>query len=164
MDPTHVQPISIAAAVLTISTSRNEKNDKSGAIIRDSLTKQNIPICFYQIVQDDKRSIQYALLEALTIDEVNCVILNGGTGITHDDCTIEAVEPLLHKRIDGFGELFRHLSYADIGTRSLLSRATAGIIDQKAVFCIPGSSGAVTLAMESLILPEVKHILTHARS
>jgi len=164
MDPTHIQPVSIAAAVLTISTSRNEENDKSGAIIRDLFAKQNIPVSAYKIVADDKRSIQYALLEALAIDEVNCIVLNGGTGITHDDCTIEAVEPLLHKRIEGFGELFRALSHADIGTRSLLSRATAGIIDKKAIFCIPGSTGAVTLAMESIILPEVRHILTHARS
>ena len=164
MDPTHIQPISIVAAVLTISTSRNEGSDKSGAIIRDLFTKQNIPVSSYKIVPDDKRSIQYALLQALAIDGVNCIILNGGTGITHDDCTIEAVEPLLHKRIEGFGELFRALSHADIGTRSLLSRATAGIIDQKAVFCIPGSPGAATLAMESIILPEVRHILTHARS
>jgi len=164
MDPTHIQPISIAAAVLTISTSRNEGNDKSGAIIRDLFMKQDIPVLFYQVVPDDKDSIQHTLLEGLAIEGVNCIVLNGGTGITHDDCTIEAVEPLLQKRIEGFGELFRHLSYADIGTRSLLSRATAGIIDQKAVFCIPGSTGAVTLAMESIILPEVKHILTHARS
>ncbi|MCL2460889.1 MAG: MogA/MoaB family molybdenum cofactor biosynthesis protein [Euryarchaeota archaeon] len=164
MDPTHIQPISIAAGVLTISTSRNKENDKSGAIIRELFAKQNIPVLVYQIIPDDKRSIQHALLEALAVDEVNCIVLNGGTGITHDDCTIEAVEPLLHKCIDGFGELFRSLSYADIGTRSLLSRATAGIIDEKAVFCIPGSSGAVTLAMEAIILPEVKHMLTHARS
>ena len=164
MDQTHIQPISIAAAVLTISTSRNEGEDKSGAVIRDLFAKQNIPVSVYKVVPDDKLSIQYAVLEALAIDGVNCIVLNGGTGITHDDCTIEAIEPLLHKHIEGFGELFRHLSYADIGTRSLLSRATAGIIDQKAVFCIPGSTGAVTLAMESIILPEVKHILTHARS
>lgn len=164
MDPTHIQPISISAGVLTISTSRSAGNDKSGAIIRDLFTKQNIPVLVYQVISDDKRHIQHALLGALAIDGVNCIVLHGGTGITHDDCTIEAVEPLLHKRIEGFGELFRSLSYADIGTRSLLSRATAGIIDQKAVFCIPGSTGAVTLAMESIILPEVKHILTHARS
>jgi molybdenum cofactor biosynthesis protein B len=164
MDKTHMPPVSIGAAVLTISTSRNEGNDKSGAIIRDLFTRENISVFVYQIVPDDKRSIQYAVLEALANDGVNCIVLNGGTGITYDDCTIEAVEPLLHKCIEGFGELFRHLSYADIGTRSLLSRATAGIIDQKAVFCIPGSTGAVTLAMESIILPEIKHILTHAGS
>ncbi|MDR2855061.1 MAG: MogA/MoaB family molybdenum cofactor biosynthesis protein [Methanomicrobiales archaeon] len=164
MDPTHIQPISIMAAVLTISTSRNEGNDKSGAIIRDLFARENIPVSAYKVVPDDKRSIQYELLQALAIDGVNCIIINGGTGITHDDCTIEAVEPLLHKRIEGFGELFRALSHADIGTRSLLSRATAGIIDQKAVFCIPGSTGAVSLAMEAIILPEIRHILTHARS
>ena len=164
MDPTHIQPVSIVAAVLTVSTSHNKETDKSGSIIQELFLENDIPVAHYQIVKDDKRAIQHAVLSALAIEGVNCIVLTGGTGITHDDCTIEAVEPLLHKRIEGFGELFRSLSYADIGTRSLLSRATAGIIDKKAVFCIPGSTGAATLAMKSLILLEIGHILTHARS
>jgi len=94
--------------------------------------------------------------------KANCVIVNGGTGLTHDDCTIEAVAPLLEKKIDGFGEIFRYKSSVQIGTASMLSRAVAGIIYGKAIFCIPGSTPAVTLAMEELILPEIAHIISHA--
>ena len=90
----------------------------------------------------------------------NCIIVNGGTGLTHDDCTIEAVLPLLDKKIDGFGELFRMISYKEIGSSSMLSRAIAGICDGKVIFCIPGSTAAVTLATKDLIIPEVVHILS----
>ena len=92
----------------------------------------------------------------------NCIVFNGGTGLTDDDCTIEAVLPLLEKRIDGFGELFRMKSLQEIGTASMLSRAVAGVIRGKAIFCIPGSTPAVTLATKELILPEIAHILSHA--
>ena len=85
-------------------------------------------------------------------------ILNGGTGLTSDDCTIEAVEPLYEKKIDGFGELFRMKSYEEIGPAAMLSRASAGIIRKHVVFCIPGSNAAVKLAMSSLIIPEIRHI------
>ncbi len=160
MDPSHVQQFPITAAVITVSTSRTEKEDTSGSIIKELLAKQDIPTIFYSVIPDTIPAIRTALTGALTT--CNCVIINGGTGITHDDCTIEAVEPFLEKKLDGFGELFRMKSYEDIGTRTVLSRAIAGIIDKKAVFCIPGSTGAVTLAMEEIILHEIRHILTHA--
>ena len=92
----------------------------------------------------------------------NCIIFNGGTGLTHDDCTIEAIAPLLEKKIDGFGEFFRMKSLQEIGTSSMLSRAIAGVISEKVIFCIPGSTPAVTLATRELILPEIAHILFHA--
>jgi molybdenum cofactor biosynthesis protein B len=92
----------------------------------------------------------------------NCIILDGGTGLTPDDVTIEAVSPLLEKKIDGFGELFRMKSYEEIGTSAMLSRAVAGTIRGKAVFCIPGSTAAVILATKTLIVPEISHILSHA--
>jgi molybdopterin adenylyltransferase len=94
--------------------------------------------------------------------KANCIIFNGGTGLTHDDCTIEAISPLLEKRIEGFGEFFRMKSIQQIGTASMLSRAVAGISNGKAVFCIPGSTPAVTLATTELIVPEIAHILSHA--
>ena len=90
------------------------------------------------------------------------MVLNGGTGLTHDDCTIEAVAPLLDKKIEGFGELFRMLSFQEIGSAAMLSRAIAGTTGGKAIFCIPGSTGAVKLATTALIIPEIMHILTHA--
>jgi molybdenum cofactor biosynthesis protein B len=160
MDPTHVKKIDLWASVITVSTTRNEENDTSGKEIQRLFEENNIPVTYYKIIPDLIEKIKETCEEALLT--TNCVIINGGTGLTHDDCTIEAITPLLEKKIDGFGELFRQKSYEDIGTRALLSRAVAGIIDKKVVFCIPGSTGAVKLAMNEIILPELRHILTHA--
>jgi molybdenum cofactor biosynthesis protein B len=160
MDPTHVQPLSIAAGVITVSTSRNEAADTSGALIKELFAGNKIAVEYYAIVPDRIDAIRRAVIIAL--ESCNCVVLNGGTGLTHDDCTIEAVSPLLDKKIDGFGELFRMKSYDEIGTAAILSRAIAGISGGKAIFCIPGSNKAVRLAVASLILPEIGHILTHA--
>ena len=119
-----------------------------------------IPVIRIEVIPDSIEKIQDGLRKALV--EANCIILTGGTGITHDDCTIEAVEPLLEKKLDGFGELFRMKSFAEVGTRTLLSRAVGGTIDGKAVFCIPGSKNAAELATREIIIPEIYHILTHA--
>ena len=160
MDPSHIQKITIKAAVITVSTSRDESMDKSGAKIKSLFDDAGIPVIYYLVIPDDIETIRDELRNALEI--TNCIIFSGGTGLTHDDCTTEAILPLLDKVMDGFGELFRYLSYKEIGTRSLLSRAVGGIIDGKAVFCIPGSVGAATLATEEIIIPEIAHILTHA--
>lgn len=160
MDPSHIQSISIKIAILVISTSRTEKEDTAGKSIFTLCTESSFPVLSPVIIPDNIEKIRSGLQEALLT--ANCVILTGGTGITHDDCTIEAVEPLLQKHLDGFGELFRSKSYTDVGTRVILSRATAGIIDGKAVFCIPGSKNAAELATREIIIPEIKHILTHA--
>jgi molybdenum cofactor biosynthesis protein B len=160
MDSSHIQDIEIKAAVITVSTTRDKESDLSGKKIIELLKKDNIDIAFYEVVPDDINLIKGAVFEAL--ESSNCIIVNGGTGLTHDDCTIEAVTPIFKKTIDGFGELFRLKSYGEIGTSSLLSRAAAGIYKEKAIFCIPGSTGAVRLATEEIILPEIRHILTHA--
>jgi len=160
MDPKHIQPITIEAAVITVSTSRTKENDTSGIIIQKILNDAGIRVTHYAIVADRIDAIRDEVFKALK--SANCVILNGGTGLTHDDCTIEAVSPLIEKQIDGFGELFRMKSVREIGTASMLSRAVAGIIYGKAVFCIPGSTPAVTLATTELIVPEIAHILSHA--
>lgn len=160
MNPEHVQARSIRAAVITVSSSRTKETDQSGATIIRLLEGADIRIAAHVIVPDRTDAIRSELIKVL--EDADCVILNGGTGLTHDDCTIEAVLPLLDKRIDGFGELFRMLSYHDIGTSALLSRAAAGISSGKAIFCIPGSTGAVKLATSALIIPEIVHILTHA--
>ncbi|COT15795.1 Molybdenum cofactor biosynthesis protein B [Streptococcus pneumoniae] len=113
----------------------------------------------YEIVKDDKESIQQAVLAGYHREDVDVVLTNGGTGITKRDVTIEAVSALLHKEIVGFGELFRMISYLeDIGSSAMLSRAIGGTIGRKVVFSMPGSSGAVRLAMNKLILPELGHI------
>ena len=160
MKPGHEESILLTGGVITVSSTRNKESDTSGRTIISICEDHSIPVGHYGIVTDQIEAIREELKSALV--NCNCVVLNGGTGLTHDDCTIEAVTPLLEKRIDGFGELFRMKSYDEIGTSAMLSRAIAGIIEGRAVFCIPGSTGAVKLAMESLIIPEIRHILTHA--
>jgi len=160
MDPTHIKDILIQANILVISTSRTEKEDTAGKKICSLLEESLIPVVRTLVIPDNIDQIRKGLEESLK--DANCIILTGGTGITHDDCTIEAVEPLLEKRLDGFGELFRMKSFSEVGTRTVLSRALAGVIDGKAVFCIPGSLNAAVLATREIIIPEIRHILTHA--
>jgi molybdenum cofactor biosynthesis protein B len=156
----HRDNIPVQAAIITVSTTRTEKTDISGKIIYDSFMNADIPITSPEIVKDDIPAIRKAVMHAM--EKANCIIVNGGTGLTHDDCTIEAVSPLFLKTIDGFGELFRWKSYSKIGNSVILSRAAAGINNGRAVFCIPGSPDAVKLAVTEIILPEIRHILTHA--
>jgi len=161
MNPEHIEPIPITTGVITVSSSRDMKTDSSGKIITTSLTQAGYPMIYYVITPDRIEAIRDAMENG--IKQCDCLILNGGTGLTFDDCTIEAVEPLYEKKIDGFGELFRMKSYDEIGSAAMLSRASAGIIQKHVVFCIPGSNAAVKLAMNTLIIPEIRHILTHAR-
>ena len=156
----HHTDIAVQAAVITVSTSRTEKTDLSGKILRDTFENAGMAVVFQTLVPDNEEQISAAVLAAL--EAANCVVVTGGTGLTHDDCTIEAVTPLFDKTMDGFGELFRQKSYEQVKTAVLLSRATAGLIRGAAVFCIPGSPKAVQLAAEEIIIPEIRHILTHA--
>lgn len=151
----------IRGAVVTVSSTRTEKDDESGEIVREILERDGIKVSFRRIVPDRMDAIQHACREA--IGQADMVVFTGGTGLTRDDCTVEAIDPLLEKRIEGFGELFRWLSYQEIGTAAILSRALAGVVGGRAVFCIPGSPNAARLATERLIAPEVRHILMHAR-
>jgi len=160
MSKEHREDISIKAAVITVSTTRTEKTDLSGKIIQESFEKAGIQVLSIKIVKDDIGEIRSVVMEAL--DSANCIVVNGGTGLTHDDCTIEAVSPLFIKTMDGFGELFRQKSYAQVGNSVILSRAAAGINSGRVIFCIPGSPKAVKLAAEEIIVPEIVHILTHA--
>lgn len=160
MKPEHIQPVTVSAAIVTVSTTRSKDTDISGKTIRAILENAGITVNHYAVVKDRIDAIRVELIRSL--ESCNCIILNGGTGLTHDDCTIEAVLPLLEKKIDGFGELFRMKSYEEIKTSAMLSRAIAGIIQGKVIFCIPGSTPAVTLATKELIVPEIVHILSHA--
>ena len=156
----HHTDVAVQAAVITVSTSRTEKTDLSGKILREAFENAGMTVVFQTLVPDNEEQISAAVLAAL--ETANCVVVTGGTGLTHDDCTIEAVTPLFDKTMDGFGELFRQKSYEQVKTAVLLSRATAGLIRGAAVFCIPGSPKAVQLAAEEIIIPEIRHILTHA--
>jgi molybdenum cofactor biosynthesis protein B len=160
MKAEHVHPVKIVCAVLTVSSSRTKETDKSGASIIRIFAEAGIGTDYYTIVPDRIDAIRMELVKALEL--ANCVVLNGGTGLTHDDCTIEAACPFFDKDIEGFGELFRMISYHEIGSSAMLSRAVAGISGGKAIFCIPGSPDAVKLATNVLIIPEISHILTHA--
>ena len=149
----------VTCGILTISDTRTEAEDKSGQIIRDLLAEGGHSVGHYAVVKDDASQIG-RLIEAI-VDQGNCqaILTNGGTGIAARDTTYEAVTALLEKRLDGFGEVFRYLSYEDIGSGAMLSRAVAGVYRDTMIFCMPGSSGAVRLAMEKLIVPELSHLV-----
>lgn len=150
----------ISIAILTVSDTRDAKTDKSGQLIRKMAQEKDLRIAAYEIVKDDAAEIRQKLAWLLDHENVDAVITTGGTGIAKRDVTLEAVAPLFDKELPGFGELFRFLSYSeDIGSKALLSRAAAGTAAHKALFVLPGSSGAVRLAMEKLILPEIGHIV-----
>lgn len=149
----------IHVAIVTISDTRTKKDDKSGNLIAELLHEAGHHIVNHDIVIDDQNKIQNAVKRLVNDDSVDIVLTNGGTGISHRDVTIEAIEPLLDKTIPGFGEVFRTLSYyEDIGSGAIMSRAIAGVSNHKAIFVMPGSSAAVKLAMNKLIIPELHHV------
>jgi molybdopterin adenylyltransferase len=154
-------PASVRVFVLTISDSRTEANDTSGAAIVDALTQAGHIVTGRKLLKDDPGPVAEAVRSATVSAEV--IITTGGTGITSRDSTFEAISKLLEKRLDGFGELFRMLSYEEIGAAAMLSRACAGTIRRTAIFSLPGSEKAVRLAMTRLILPEIGHIVRELR-
>ncbi len=148
-------------AVLTVSDTRTKETDTGGQLVQCIAKDNGMAIIDYAIVADDIGAIHVQISDWLERDEIDAIITTGGTGIAKRDVTLEAVYPLFEKEISGFGELFRYVSFTeDIGTKALLSRAAAGVANDKAVFVLPGSRGAVKLAMERLILPEIYHIYT----
>lgn len=160
MDSSHLKPLTVTGAIITVSSTRKPETDTSGKTLIDLLSAAEIEVTHYAVVPDDQERISAEVRVALS--HANCVIVTGGTGLTSDDVTIEAVAPILEKTIDGFGELFRLKSYDEIGTAAILSRAIAGVVGGRVVFCIPGSTKAVTLAAREIIIPEIRHILSHA--
>jgi molybdenum cofactor biosynthesis protein B len=149
---------SIRCGVITISDTRTAETDTSGAAIRALLEAAGQTVIRYQLVKDEPDVIM-ALVRELSEAGCQVILTNGGTGIARRDSTFEAIDALIEKRLPGFGELFRMLSYADIGPAAMLSRATAGMIGGALVFCMPGSTGAVRLAMEQLIIPQLPHLI-----
>ena len=152
-------PRSITCYVLTVSDTRTPATDTSGQAIRDLLEADGHVIMGSAIVRDEPDDVAARVTAALDDARVQAIITTGGTGVTSRDGTYEAVNRLLEKRLDGFGELFRMLSYQQIGPAAMLSRATAGTARRKAIFVLPGSEDAVTLAMTRLILPELTHVV-----
>ncbi len=149
----------VGCAVLTVSDTRTEATDESGARLRAMLVQAGHHVSHHAIVPDDPSRIRDSLQPLFAERAVQAIFLTGGTGIASRDTTFEAVRSLFEKEIEGFGELFRMLSFADIGPAAMLSRATAGIVAGKALFSMPGSTPAVELAMQKLVLPELGHVL-----
>jgi molybdopterin adenylyltransferase len=146
--------------IITVSDTRNKDTDKSGKLMMEMLEQAGHAIVDYVIVKDEAATIEEAILNGCEREDIDVILTNGGTGIAKRDVTIETVQELLDKEIVGFGELFRMLSYQeDIGSAAILSRAIAGVVKNKAVFSTPGSTGAVKLAMDKLILPEIGHVV-----
>ncbi len=142
-------------AVLVISDSRTEKTDKSGALLADRLTAAGHYLADKQIVPDDLYQIRAVVAGWIAAEEIQVVLTTGGTGVTGRDGTPEALRPLLDKEIEGFGEIFRALSFAEIETSSLQSRALAGVANGTYLFCLPGSSGACRTAWDSIIAAQL---------
>ena len=157
-------PKIVRCQIITISDTRDMDTDKSGQMMEGLIEEAGHEVVGREVVKDEAEQIRMAVLEACRHTEIDCVLTNGGTGIAKRDVTIEALSELYEKEIPGFGELFRMLSYQDdIGPAAILSRASAGVIEDTPVFSTPGSSGAVRLAMTKLIIPELGHIVREIR-
>jgi molybdenum cofactor biosynthesis protein B len=163
-------PRKVNFAVFICSTSRFESmrkgeaiTDASGDIIESLLKAAGHTVLFRRVVSDDKAMIEHAVKSLLDNAGIDAAIFCGGTGITHTDVTIETVSPFFEKTLPGFGEFFRRLSYDKMGSGAITSRAAAGVVAGKVLFCIPGSPDAAQLSVESLISPEAGHIVKHAR-
>ncbi len=152
-------PRSIRCAVLTVSDTRTPETDTSGRMIRELLDLSGHEIIARDIVPDDPARIRETLAGWIADSTIQAILSNGGTGIAARDTTYDAIVGLLDKRIDGFGELFRMLSYNEIGASAMLSRAIAGVAGGKVIIAMPGSSNAVNLAMTKLVLPELGHLV-----
>lgn len=150
----------LRVAVLTVSDTRDKETDKGGKTVISHVEGANHTVQAYEIVKDEYEAI-HSQVEAWAHDElIDVIITTGGTGIAKRDVTLEAVKNLYEKEVPGFGEIFRYLSYTeDIGTKALASRAEAGVINETLTFSVPGSVGAVNLAMTKLILPEMAHLV-----
>ena len=155
-------PLSVHCVVVTVSDTRTEATDTGGRAIVDLLTAAGHTVAAKVIVKDDPEMVRDMMALHLAQPHVQAIITTGGTGISSRDSTYEAISGLLDKRLDGFGELFRMISYQQIGASAMLSRACAGIAGGRIVVALPGSEAAVRLALETLIIPELGHLVREA--
>ncbi|MDY6952715.1 MAG: MogA/MoaB family molybdenum cofactor biosynthesis protein [Thermodesulfobacteriota bacterium] len=156
-------PKSLKMAILTVSTTRSLEDDKSGLWMRKRAERKGHEVVFHEVVPDDQEAISQALRRLREAHQPHAVLVTGGTGIGPSDVTIEALRPMFTKELTAFGPLFSFLSYEEIDAAALLSRATAGLIDQTLIFCLPGSLKACKLACKALIFPELGHLLKHVQ-
>ncbi|WP_424017923.1 MogA/MoaB family molybdenum cofactor biosynthesis protein [Halorientalis pallida] len=151
-------PESLGVAVVTVSSSRTREDDPAGDVIETGLTEAGHEVVVRDVIRDDHDGVQNTVDAVASRGDVDAVVTTGGTGVTPDDVTIEAVTPLFDKELPGFGELFRNLSYDEIGTKVVGTRATAGIVDGAVVFCLPGSENAARLGTEEIIVEQAPHL------
>lgn len=154
-------PKKINIAIITVSSTRSLTNDKSGWWISRRAKKEGHDVVVHRVVPDDAETIAQTIQEIISKGEAQVVLLTGGTGISGKDVTIEAVRPLFTKELTAFGPLFAQLSFEQIDSAALLSRATAGLVEGIILFCIPGSLKACKLACKALIFPELGHLVKH---
>lgn len=158
MHPTHNE-LPIRAAILTVSDTRTKAADLGGQRIQSHLREASFELVDYQLSKDEPLDISNQIKTWCANRTINTIIVTGGTGFTSRDQTYDTILPLFEKEMMGFGELFRSLSYEEIGPRAMFSRATAGSREKTAIYVLPGSTNAVTLAMTKLILPTVQHFV-----
>jgi molybdenum cofactor biosynthesis protein B len=149
----------VGAAVLTVSSTRSLDDDPGGDAVVDALEADGHEVVTRELVTDSYDHVQAAVDNLVGRDDVDVLVSTGGTGVTPDDVTVDATQPLFDKELPGFGELFRRLSHDDVGTKVVGSRATAGVVEDTLVFCLPGSEHATTLGTEDVILPELTHLV-----
>jgi molybdenum cofactor biosynthesis protein B len=149
----------VGCGIITVSDTRTAATDRSGQAIQTALQQAGHCISAYLLLPDDPTQIRQQLEQLVEQPQIDAIILNGGTGIAPRDTTFDAIEALLEKTLPGFGELFRQLSFGQIGSRAIASRAVAGTYRGRLIFSLPGSTAAVELAMEQLILPELVHLV-----
>jgi len=156
-------PKKIKLGILSVSSTRSLKDDKSGLWIKNKALKEGHKVVFHHIIQDEIQAIIEIILDVIRSHEPQVILMTGGTGISRKDVTIEAVIPLFEKELTAFGPLFAQLSFEKIDSAALLSRATAGIINKTVLFCLPGSLKACKLACKHLIFPELGHLVKHTQ-
>jgi len=156
---TQQAPKHVAFAILTISDTRTIADDVSGSLAHELIAAAGHAVGEYRILKDDPEAVRKVIQGLAARGDLRAIVLTGGTGISRRDRTYEAVSSLLERRLDGFGEIFRALSYQEIGSAAMLSRAVAGLVGNKIVFALPGSSAAVRLGFDKLILPEIGHLV-----
>ena len=154
-------PRKVTVGIITVSTTRALVDDGSGNWINEQARKEGHDVVYHQVVTDDAGLIASTVREVIQNERPQVILMNGGTGITKKDVTIEAVNPMFTKTLTGFGPLFAKLSFDEIGSAAFLSRATAGVVDDTVLFCMPGSLNACKLACRELIFPELGHLVKH---
>ena len=160
----HAQDLeTVRAAVVTVSSTRSLDDDPSGDAVVAAFEDGGHAVTTRELVADDRDGLQQRVDGLVERDDVDVVVTTGGTGVSPDDVTVEAVDPLFEKTLPGFGELFRRRSEADVGTRVIATRAVAGVVDGVPVFCLPGSEAAARLGAEALVVPEAAHLAGLAR-